>query len=362
MHREIQAVDPDALSDDELAAYLRRCGEHHAAMITQHLRFGRCSSSVGFAVLRGDRRAPDQDQRPWWLRARRPTVLERMETVDGKTQDDQPELEDHPKHHRARRIVLAATAVLVIAAIVVLPLLLREGAEPVSLSDASRRFRLAHPGVPESALPLVPAEGVYEYRGKGLDTLSILSLEQQQGPVMPATVSHEGHGCWVLRIDYSDKHWQRWRYCVSGEQLDEAGGKTWQKWDLGVTSIANLTASTCRSPILRTAMQPGDTWPQRCDITNDEVSGDTVSSGTSRYVGTEDVKVDGTTVPAYHVVEHRTLSGAQNGTDLIHIWFAPNGLPVRQRQTLEVASPSPVGDVTYHQTSDLRLHSLRPKR
>jgi pyruvate,water dikinase len=38
-HREIQAVDPDALSDDELAAYLRRCAEHHAGMITQHMRF-----------------------------------------------------------------------------------------------------------------------------------------------------------------------------------------------------------------------------------------------------------------------------------------------------------------------------------
>jgi pyruvate,water dikinase len=39
MHREIQSVDPDALSDEELVAYLRRCGAHHAAMITQHMRF-----------------------------------------------------------------------------------------------------------------------------------------------------------------------------------------------------------------------------------------------------------------------------------------------------------------------------------
>ena len=38
-HREIQAVDPDSLSDDELVAYLRRCADHHAAMITQHMRF-----------------------------------------------------------------------------------------------------------------------------------------------------------------------------------------------------------------------------------------------------------------------------------------------------------------------------------
>jgi hypothetical protein len=34
-HRELQAVDADALSADELVAYLGRCRDHHAAMITQ---------------------------------------------------------------------------------------------------------------------------------------------------------------------------------------------------------------------------------------------------------------------------------------------------------------------------------------
>jgi hypothetical protein len=38
-HREILAVDPDALSDEELGTYLARCRDHHAAMITQHMRF-----------------------------------------------------------------------------------------------------------------------------------------------------------------------------------------------------------------------------------------------------------------------------------------------------------------------------------
>ena len=38
MHRELQAVDPDALSDEELVAYLTRCREHHIAMIAQHMR------------------------------------------------------------------------------------------------------------------------------------------------------------------------------------------------------------------------------------------------------------------------------------------------------------------------------------
>jgi pyruvate,water dikinase len=38
-HRAIQAVDPDALDDQDLSDYLARCHEHHAAMITQHMRF-----------------------------------------------------------------------------------------------------------------------------------------------------------------------------------------------------------------------------------------------------------------------------------------------------------------------------------
>ena len=38
-HRELQAIDPDALSDAELVKYLRRCQEHHSAMIAQHMRF-----------------------------------------------------------------------------------------------------------------------------------------------------------------------------------------------------------------------------------------------------------------------------------------------------------------------------------
>jgi rifampicin phosphotransferase len=38
-HRDLQSVDPDGLSDDELAAYLSRCRDHHAEMISQHMRY-----------------------------------------------------------------------------------------------------------------------------------------------------------------------------------------------------------------------------------------------------------------------------------------------------------------------------------
>jgi pyruvate,water dikinase len=38
-HREIQAIDPDQLSDEELADHLRRCRDNHVAMIRQHMAF-----------------------------------------------------------------------------------------------------------------------------------------------------------------------------------------------------------------------------------------------------------------------------------------------------------------------------------
>jgi len=38
-HRELQAINPDTLSDADLVAYLARCRDHHSAMLAQHMRF-----------------------------------------------------------------------------------------------------------------------------------------------------------------------------------------------------------------------------------------------------------------------------------------------------------------------------------
>jgi phosphohistidine swiveling domain-containing protein len=38
-HRELQSVNPDELSDEDLAEYLGRCRDRHAEMVYQHMRF-----------------------------------------------------------------------------------------------------------------------------------------------------------------------------------------------------------------------------------------------------------------------------------------------------------------------------------
>ena len=39
VHLELQSVEPEELSDEELVAYLSRCRDHHVEMIFQHMRF-----------------------------------------------------------------------------------------------------------------------------------------------------------------------------------------------------------------------------------------------------------------------------------------------------------------------------------
>src|SRR3954454_24091700 len=49
-HRELQTVEPDALSDAELVAYLKRCRDHHLSMIAQHMRFtASCAADLGLS-------------------------------------------------------------------------------------------------------------------------------------------------------------------------------------------------------------------------------------------------------------------------------------------------------------------------
>jgi pyruvate,water dikinase len=58
-HRELQSVDPDGLSDEELVEYLARCREHHAVMISQHMRFTAAVLPTGTS-----RHTSETDERP----------------------------------------------------------------------------------------------------------------------------------------------------------------------------------------------------------------------------------------------------------------------------------------------------------
>lgn len=237
----------------------------------------------------------------------------------------------------------------------------RTDARPVSVNEAEKRLD-GEAGDGADGAVFVPAEGVYRYTGSGSEALSIPPKSQAEGPDMPATVLHRAHGCWTFRIDYSTNHWQDWRYCARDGQLIEEGGSTFQRWDFVVSTIENTSTFPCDPPnvALRSDMAPGETWPQSCGGTNTSVSGSTVSSGEIRFVGVEPFDVGGTQVDAFHFVQHRTLTGAQHGEANSELWFAPNGLPLRNQRHIVVDTDSPIGAITYTEDGTFTLTSLEP--
>jgi hypothetical protein len=57
----------------------------------------------------------------------------------------------------------------------------------------------------------------------------------------------------------------------------------------------------------------------------------------------------------------RDLTGDQRGHEENELWYhARTGLMVKTVRDVEVASPSPIGDVVYRESGELVLRSLTP--
>jgi hypothetical protein len=265
--------------------------------------------------------------------------------------------------HRRRWLAVVGIVVVALGAAVGVFAYLwaHSGARPVSVDEARRRFSAGH-GSAAAARQFTPAEGVYRYTGTGSESLSSPPKSQSEGPEIPGTVTHRGDDCWALRLDYSSNHWRKRKFCVRGDALKEVGNEVVQRWDFVVNTIENVATMTCRPPsvILVSDPAPGTEWPASCSGTNSQIAGTLVSSGTHRYVGSEEVRVGASTVNALHFRDERTVSGAQTGTETFEVWLAPNGLPVRGRQRIEVDSDSPIGRVTYTQEGAFSLVRLTP--
>ena len=84
--------------------------------------------------------------------------------------------------------------------------------------------------------------------GEGRETISFPPVEQDDGTTMPASIRHTADGCFTFKIDYNEAHWQDWHLCPEGNTLVERGGRTFQRWDFGVTTVENLATFVCDPP------------------------------------------------------------------------------------------------------------------
>lgn len=256
-------------------------------------------------------------------------------------------------------------AVAVIAAVVIaLLFVVREDPGAKSVTQAVEEFRTGEGQSHGGAGPARPAAGVYAAMGDGRAELSFPPLSQRDGPEIPLTVQHDADGCWIVKVDYNEAHWQNWQYCrdESGRMF-ERGGQTYQRWDLGATKIENTSTFVCDPPslVIDPAAQPAASWPQSCTGTNTQTQGTTTSAGNSTFIGVEPITIGNGVVSALHYRQQSTISGSQTGEQTVDTWFtADSGLPVRVERTARIDSSSPVGSITYTEDGRWQLQSLDP--
>ena len=271
-----------------------------------------------------------------------------------------------------RPAVVVPVCLVVVAAGVGAALFLRawneRGADEASVDRSVEGFREDQAGDGSAGL-LQPAAGVYTYAAQGTEQLSLLGTTQAWGDRLPATVTTgEGpagtEGCWTIRFEFSTNHTQATTYCPDDRVLEEVAGSTSQTFDFVATQVTDVTEFRCDPPgeLVRLDAEAGDTWDQSCQGRSPERGTAVTSAGTNTFLGVEPVEVGDETVDALHYRVDRTLSGDQDGTESTQYWFHPRtALPLRAVRAITVASPSPLGDITYTEEGRYRLTSLTPR-
>jgi hypothetical protein len=270
--------------------------------------------------------------------------------------------EGAPRHHRLRWTLLALVGAAVVAAgVVVLLFVTREDPDAKDVEEAVDEYRATSASTSISGV-VRPAAGVYVAEGSGREELSFPPLDQEDGASIPVTVEHLADGCWRWTVDFNEAHSQSWDYCEDGGRILESGGRTYQRWDLGATTIESIADFTCEPPnlVFDPAAQPGDTWEGGCTGTNSAIEGSTLTAGPTTYVGPDELELGGTPVKVHHYRQDLTISGAQVGTNRVHYWLDDTGLAVRMEREVAVATDSPVGSITYDEVGEWQLTSLEP--
>ncbi len=263
----------------------------------------------------------------------------------------------HPRRHR-KGLAIGGLLLAGTGAFLVIGWLTQEKARPVTVDEAAAQFQA---GTRDGGDRGVPAEGVYRYAGSGTERLSVPPVEQDQGPEMPATVTHLGDGCWRFRIDYSTNHWQRWDYCSTDQGLVERAGGSFQRLNLVAISVDVHTRTECSDAVaVDRSAADGQGLEQRCTV-SDENSVTGASTGRNVFVGHEDMTVGGEQVPVLHYRRERELSGRQRGTEQVDLWFdAETFLPVRAERRITIETDTPLGALKYQEEGDFALQSLDP--
>jgi len=214
------------------------------------------------------------------------------------------------------------------------------------------------PPSPEDAPTALPADGVYVYDTSGFEETDALGGVRRDYPSQSTlTVQHTDCG-WTMRWQPLNERFDEWAACAEGAQRTMERYTTYHEfYGKGQRDDFDCVQNGQRSQWLPAAREPGTTWTWHCE--NETSAADSAAS----VVAIETIDVGGTVVEAVHVRYDNTLSGGNDGRQVLEFWCHPDtGLPVRMVQQIDVRGDSPFGKINYREEYTLELTSLEPQR
>ena len=205
---------------------------------------------------------------------------------------------------------------------------------------------------PGSALP---EPGVYTYATSGRESIDALGGRRHTYPeVSTITVTLRGCGA-SLRWRPLRERWDDTTLCPSPRGMELRRERNHHEF----FNIADDRDFVCEPGALffPAPAEPGGTWTAQCGTGEITV----VRSGT--IVGSRQVDVGGAPITVLQFEVDDVISGASTGTTERTVSVVPEtGLIVELDLTTDVRNDSPIGDVHYRESYQLRLTSLEPRR
>jgi len=268
------------------------------------------------------------------------------------------------RHHWLRWGLIAAAAFVVLVVLVGVVLFVgREEATQRTADEVLEQLReQGHVTAPPSAVG--PAAGVYPGVGQGNEYVGFSPLDEPFGPSIPATVTYTDDSCWTYRIELNSHHSRSWELCTDEDALAQQVGDTVTARAFPGIDFENTSTFVCDPPslILRRGAGTGDTAEATCLGTATGLEGETEFVGVSTVVGPETLDIDGAPVDVVRVRREATLTGAQNGLEVVEWWIEPEtGLPVRIEFDTNVSTDTPFGSIDYRDVGSVELTSLSPR-
>ena len=201
----------------------------------------------------------------------------------------------------------------------------------------------------------VPAEGVYSYRTRGYEEVSLGGGRHDYPERSYATVRAKGGCDWDFEHRVLEEHVERRLHCSAPGQVSQKN----ERAEITFFGQANVAEYTCDPPLVvaRVGDGPGSKLNGTCR------SNDGQFTVTTTFVGRERLTVGGVAVDALHLFMESVSSGRGEGTTRNDVWLHPDtGLMLKSIRKGQTRAKAYGTTIDYREDSVFELERLDPAR